>query len=136
MELQRPNLYAATEDGASLALRVALCDACGTINFPPDVYGCARCGAAPENLRGDSLDGSGVLRRFVTLHKPLLPGLPAPAVIGEVALTDDLVVEARINCEDESELYPGLRVQARGHAEEHDGVSRLACRFYPLEVAP
>jgi|SRR5690625_1619112 len=112
---------------------MAICQECNTVNFPANVYGCRRCGAARERLEVSARPGRGVLRTFVTIHKPLVPGLAAPAVVGEVELAEGIVEEVVIQCDDPNALRPGMTLRAVAHEEVHEGETRLGCRFVPLE---
>lgn len=92
-------------------LAVARCDACGGFSYPTDVPGCRVCGAEPSHLHAEACRTPLVLKNFVTIHAPLVQGLPLPSVIGEVELAPGLVEEARIDVESESALHPGMLVE-------------------------
>ncbi len=135
MELQKPSLYELAADGRSLNLLAAVCDDCGYTNFPANDYGCLQCGAEGGRLRRTRLSGKGVLRNFVTLHQPLA-GVTAPAVVGEVEIAENVIVEVLIKCDSESALRTGLAVQAVAEPETNAGQSKLTCRFVPVEAQP
>lgn len=135
IDLEKPQLYELAPEGGTLRLLAARCSACGVLTFPAASYGCRGCGAAPDGLTRETLSGRGILREFITVHLELVPGLKAPAVIGDVEIADGLVEEVMMGCA-EGDLALGMVVQAVpveiGGGEER----RLACRFVPEGAAP
>ncbi len=131
MELSTPSLYTLDDDNESLCFHVARCGQCGQLNFPATVYGCARCGADPQHLSPDQVSGRGVLRRYITVHQALLPGLRAPQVIGEIETEDGLLLEAEIACDNESALSTGMTVRAMVRKEHSREQIVIGCHFVP-----
>ncbi|ABM59577.1 conserved hypothetical protein [Verminephrobacter eiseniae EF01-2] len=92
-------------------LQLALCARCSGLSFPPQVPGCHHCGAPASELHMQDYEGPLRLLNFVTVHATLTPGLPVPAVIGEVALAPDLVEEVLIDVGSEDELRLGMALE-------------------------
>lgn len=108
------------------------CQACGAWNYPAQSWGCRVCGAPAHALQARPAPGPAVLRNLVTVHAELVPGLPVPCVVGEVALAPGLVEEALLDVADESALVPGAVLEPR-HLGEAGGVSPW--RFAPAAGA-
>ena len=108
-------------------LRVAHCAACGSHTWPPEAYGCRRCGGTA--LSPVPLPGTPTLLNFVTVHSELAPGLPVPCVIGEVQLAPGLVEEVMVAVADESVLSLGQTLLPQPHT---DADGRVHWRFAPL----
>ena len=132
--LEKPQLYTVAPDGRSLHLLAARCDACRALTFPAGSYGCRVCGAAPDRLTAEKLSGRGILREFITVHLELVPGLKAPAVIGDVEIADGLIEEAVMGCT-EAELACDIIVQAVPVEIGEGDKRRVACRFVPAGAA-
>ena len=88
------------------------CEGCGAVLFPPQDYGCDRCGGAPEHLKPIELKGKGTLKNFATVHRHPSSSVKTPFVIGTVQLEDGPVIEAVVVCKAEEELSVGRHVHA------------------------
>lgn len=104
------------------------CDACGTWSFPAQAWGCRRCGR--PTLQARPLPAPPRLVNAITVHIELVPGLPAPCVIGEVQLAPGVVEEALIDVASEDRLQAGMALQARAGA---DTQGRLRWVFAPAD---
>lgn len=127
--LEKPTLYRLAPDGRSLRLLAARCRPCGSLSYPAGVYGCRRCGADESQLDPAELSGVGILKNFVTIHRDVMPGFPAPAIVGEVEIAPDLVEEVQLLETDESTLARGIAVRAVAVEIERDGRTVIGCRF-------
>lgn len=121
MKFYKPTLYTADECGTPV-LFARRCE-CGHICFPPQDYGCEKCGAPGAALRPRKLAGRGVLRSWATVHMHAKPYPKAPFVVGKIRLEDGPVVRALLKVDDESGLRIGMPVKAiwvpvRGDATE------------------
>jgi hypothetical protein len=56
--------------------------------------------------------GGGTLLEYVTLHVPLVPGMPAPSIAGDIRIAEQVVEEGVIAVADESALRPGMALRA------------------------
>jgi hypothetical protein len=101
------------DDGGGVSLRGARCRACGTTLFPPQDYGCTRCGAHGDDLAPVNIPARGALTSFATVH--VHRSHPVPFTLGEVVLDTGPVVRAELD----PALVPvvGLRVAARALGE-------------------
>lgn len=104
------------------------CTACGTWSFPAQAWGCRRCGS--PTLQARPLPAPPRLVNAVTVHTELVPGLPAPCVIGEVQLAPGVVEEALIDATGEDALHPGMVLHARAGV---DANGRLRWLFAPAD---
>ncbi len=75
--------------------------------------------------------GQGELLEFVTIHVPLLPGMNAPTIAGDICIADGIVEEGVIAANDESVLRTGMTLKAIADVREALGV--YACVFVPME---
>jgi uncharacterized OB-fold protein len=124
-KLLKPDLYALEDDG-NVILKGARCR-CGYTFFPPQHYGCEKCGstgAAPATLRGR---GKLVASAMVHIHSR--PGREAPFVIGTIKLVDGPVVRALLAGSLDG-LCPGTAMTAiLTSISSEDGKERLDLRF-------
>jgi 3-oxo-4,17-pregnadiene-20-carboxyl-CoA hydratase alpha subunit len=91
-------------------LRIQRCSACGTLRHPPRPM-CGQC----QSLAWDSVvsEGAGSVYSYTVLHHPPVPGYPYPLAVGLVELDEGTRIVANVvDCEP-SEVYVGMRVQAR-----------------------
>ncbi len=88
------------------------CKECGFIMFPPQAYGCERCGTGQDHLEPFDLKGHGVLKSFAIIHGHHFQSENLPTVLGEVILDEGPVVQAMLYCRDESELAIGCSVHS------------------------
>jgi len=124
-------MYIQEDDGA-LRLLFLQCGQCGRLSFPASSYGCRHCGAPSEAGSVVRRPGLARLRRAVTVHQNLSPGLAAPYVVGELELAPGIVEEAVLDVPDEQGLTPGMTVRA---VARDAGEGRYVCRFVPAEEA-
>ena len=97
--------------------------------------GCSHCGDPLTEATRLTRPGQGELLEFVTIHVPLMPGMNAPAIAGDIRLAEGIVEEGVIAVKDESVLRTGLTLKAVADVREALGV--YACVFVPMnEGAP
>lgn len=125
-----PTLYTLADDGHSLNFHFARCRHCGGLSFPANAPGCMHCGTELDATDTLLLPGQGTLLECVTLHVPLVPGMPSPSVAGDILIAEGVVEEGVIAVPDERVLKPGLRLKAIAEMEAGEGV--YACRFVPM----
>jgi len=110
---RQPSLFSLPEDNTSASsLMGCYCESCGKTFFPPQTYGCENCGGLPEKLKLVDLKGSGELMSFATVYKHFSPIIQTPFIMGSIQLEDGPVIEAVIDCEDDSELRVGTKMKA------------------------
>lgn len=78
------------------SLLVAECTHDGHRWFPPDRYGCQRCGAYGEDIRLQPTSASGVLVDSVVVHRYRGPGPNAPFAVGSIRLDGSLQMRALV----------------------------------------
>lgn len=93
MAPKHPALYRLDEHGR-VKLLFGRCGSCEALTFPANAYGCRVCGA--PDLQPVDREATGTLIAAVTLHADLIPGLPAPQVVGDVELAPGIVEEVLI----------------------------------------
>ena len=116
------------------SLRGRRCEGCGAVMFPPQDYGCDRCGAPTALLKPFELKGKGVLKSFATVYQHPAPAVKTPFVIGSVQLEEGPVIEAFVACRDDGELSVGQHVQAvlvEGEKDKEGNIMVDYC-FTPL----
>lgn len=91
---------------------LAHCSHCQAWSYPPETWGCRRCGAPASALTPTPAPQEPVLLEFVTLHTALTTHLPVPCVIADVQLAPDVVEEALIATDGGTPLVHGMRLRA------------------------
>ena len=125
-----PTLYQLAQDGTSLDFFFAQCPACGAATFPANAPGCMRCGDPLTDATKLTRPGQGQLLEFVTIHVPLMPGMVAPAIAGDIRIAEGIVEEGVLAVKDESRLRTGMTLKAIADVREELGV--YACVFVPM----
>lgn len=126
-----PQLFSLPGDLETVpSLNGRYCKECGHVTFPPQDFGCEKCGAGPEKLELKILQGRGVLLRSATAYDK---GNPA-FVVASIKLVDGPVIEGIMNCEVDAELKVGLPVEALlvENGENPAGQVILDCQFKVL----
>lgn len=132
MDLEKPDLYSVSPDGRTLILRAGRCADCGGLSFPLTRYGCPKCGAEPEAVSEEALDGTATLLTFLTLHTKLTPTLPVPLVVGEAEIAPGMIEEIML-LGDEDQYRDGMTVRAVPVEITKGDATVIACRFAPAE---
>lgn len=132
LQPQHPSLYRLAADGRSLEFLYVQCPACAKLSFPANVPGCGHCGDPLQDAPTVAQPGGGTLLEFVTLHVPLLPGLPTPRIAGDIRIADGVVQEGVIAVPDESQLHVAMALCAVAVAQP--GGEKFDCRFVPAQA--
>lgn len=119
---EKPGLWEAR--GGELLLRGIECGVCGSVQFPPQPYGCEACGADPGQLREKLFAAQGTLRTYTTVHHD--QKLATPFQVAEVQTAASQPVRGRLEF---PHAEPGSPV--RGAIREIEGKERFV--FVPLE---
>lgn len=117
------------------SLRGQRCRVCNAVTFPPNPYGCEKCGATAADLAEHALAGRGRLRAFATTFLSQHKDVPTPFTVASIALDDGPVVRALLTCPTDESLRIGGAVQsvlvAQGPSE--NGM-QMQLRFEPKET--
>jgi uncharacterized OB-fold protein len=132
MRPRHPSLYRLAADGQSLDFLFAQCPQCHGVSFPANAPGCMHCGHPLTEANQTARPGGGTLLEYVTLHVALAPGLPAPSVVGDIRIAEQVVQEGVLGVADESALRPGMAVKAI--AAPLAGGETFDCRFVPAST--
>jgi len=130
---QRPSLYRLAADGRSLDFFFAHCPACQGLSFPANAPGCMHCGHPTDAAMQVVRPGEGTLLEYVTLHVPLVPGMQAPSIAGDIRIAEQVVEEGVIAVDDESRLQPGMALRAV--AVPLAATDTYGCQFVPAQEA-
>lgn len=84
------------------------CLQCGRAAFPPDPYGCERCGADVDRLQSISLVAAGTIRAVATVHRHHHPRPETPFTVATIVLDDGIALKAILDGD-----VSGARVGAR-----------------------
>jgi len=109
-KLYKPTLYRTQESGPPVLIG-RQCQ-CGHVYFPPQDYGCEKCGATGSALQEKILQGQGKLVSWATVHMHAKPYPKAPFVVGKIALSEGPVMRALLKVPDEQGLQSGMAVKA------------------------
>lgn len=128
--IKKPTLVMA-EEGSSPKLRARRC-ACGHVFFPPQPYGCERCGQPGSAQSEHPVDARGVLTAVATVH--VHTKRKVPYGIGRVTLDAGPAIDVCLV--DEAALAVGQRVSGRLVAvPDASGAEALDCLFGSEERA-
>lgn len=75
-------------------LRGQKCRMCGRVAFPPNPYGCEKCGAPGDMLEDHALAGTGRIVAFATTAHANRPDLEVPYTVASIALDDGPVIRS------------------------------------------
>ncbi|MFC8044017.1 OB-fold domain-containing protein [Nocardia sp. NPDC057353] len=119
--------------GADGRLRVQECRSCTSLIHPPQPV-CRYCRGADMGVR--AVSGAATLIGFTVNHRFALPGLPAPYVVAQVALTEDARVRLTTNAVqcDPDKLHLGMAMEVV--FEQHDDVWLPLFRPAPPPALP
>lgn len=81
-------------DGSEVLIDGSRCGACGLVAFPPERYGCERCGALTADHEPLGLAAAGTVTARATVHRHHQPTPATPFVVVEVALDAGPVLKA------------------------------------------
>jgi len=131
--LKKPQLYRPAEGhdakaGSPACLNAVKC-ACGHVAFPPQHYGCERCGRSGSDLQEEVLSGQGRLLASSTVHMHAAAYPVAPFTVVEVELDHGVVTRGLLAENPPSDLKPGIRVHSILQAEPAEGGDVLDLRF-------
>lgn len=126
-----PTLFELTPDGRTLRFFFKRCLSCAQLSFPATSPGCVHCGSEIDSAPLETHPGEGVLQEHVTIHIALSPGMTTPLTVGEIEIAPNIVKEAVIGTASDSELRPGMKMQAIANMDEDN--SRYTCVFVPVE---
>ncbi|GAA5232528.1 hypothetical protein FOZ76_00570 [Verticiella sediminum] len=133
--LKHPTLYAAQAESApgARAVLLAVRCTCGHVAFPPQAYGCERCGRDGDALTIGRLDGAGRLLASARVHLHAADYPKAPFTVVEVALDDGPVVRALLAGDGGDVRLPaGTPMQACLGEDMDAGQTSLDLRFVPV----
>jgi len=116
------------------SLRGQRCGACNSLSFPPNPYGCEKCGAPAAELIDHALAGRGRLQAFATTFLAPCKDMPAPFTIASIALEDGPVVRALLTSPTDESLSIGDVVQAVLVKNSTEDGARTQLRFEPVEA--
>lgn len=108
-----------SEEGGGAVLHAMKCAACGMVLFPPQRFGCLKCGAAPAELHPTAIPALGRVHSFAVVNRH--QSYPTPYTIAEVELDAGVLVRCLV--EDGVAVRSGLRLG--GKARQVEGRSEL-----------
>jgi len=131
--LKKPQLYSPTpghdaKAGSPAALKGVKC-ACGHVAFPPQQYGCERCGRHGDDLQAVQLSGEGRLLASSTVHMHAAAYPVAPFTVVEVELEHGVVTRGLLADGQSADVKPGMAVQCVLQTEPAEDGEVLDLRF-------
>ena len=134
LPLKKPELYSPAHEhdaapGAAALLHGMRCT-CGHVAFPPQQYGCERCGRHGDDLRPVSLSGRGRLLASSVVHMHAAAYPVAPFTVVEVELEEGVVTRGLLAGDQAGGAKPGALLRSVLQAEPAaDGGEVLDLRF-------
>ncbi|MGO9450908.1 MAG: Zn-ribbon domain-containing OB-fold protein [Candidatus Binataceae bacterium] len=108
--LAQPTLY--DPGNGTPVLKGRRCNSCGYVFFPPQNYGCEKCGAAGDNLAPMALAGRGTLHSFAIVHRHRDERVPVPFTVGVIILDDGPALTSVLTAAAAEEPKIGERMSA------------------------
>lgn len=99
------------DENGAMSLRATRCRRDGVITFPPERFGCQKCGAFGNELEEILIPARGTVSASAVVHRHRGPGPPAPFTIASIVLDAGPYVSTLLA----SGAMPGSRVN--GHIE-------------------
>jgi uncharacterized OB-fold protein len=125
MNLLKPTLYSiapAPDGGTAIVLQGRECR-CGHVFFPPQDFGCERCGRTGTDVVPRPLPARAKLLSWATVHIHPRSYPRSPFVVGKIQLESGPVFRALVRVASEAGLRAGLALKAAlvpvGDAQEH-----------------
>lgn len=81
-------------EGDRVSIHASRCGQCDLVAFPPERYGCERCGAPPSEHHAVSLGTDGEVLARATVHRHHRPDPPTPFTVIEILLDDGPALKA------------------------------------------
>ncbi len=104
MIFKKPKLFTYLEKEDKLpVIFVGKCK-CGHTYFPPHLYGCEVCGAAPESLTITEFPAKGKLIAHAAAHQHTRPDGEKPLFIGEITLNNGPTITAGLDVKGDQEI--------------------------------
>lgn len=128
-----PALYEPAGEADAVHLLFKQCPACPALAFPPGLPACGACGHPLGDTPTQAHVGPCVLREFVTVHAPLLPGMTVPMVVGEIEIAPGVIRQGIVDVASEAELSIGQML--RPMACVSAGAASPRCVFVPHALA-
>lgn len=129
LNLLKPTLYS-VGDSAHVVLSGRQCR-CGHVFYPPQDFGCEKCGSFGTSIKSRDLGASGRLISWATVHMHAASYPKAPFVVGKIALDDGPFVRALIKVDSEKELVAQSRVTGV-LVPTHDDAGHFDLWFSPV----
>lgn len=118
------------------------CARCGRRAFPPDPYGCERCGADVASLQPIDLPATGTVHAVATVHRHHHPSPETPFTVATIVLDDGITLKGVLATDADTDT--GTETVAVGRRVEgttvpfdvdEDGTEVVDLRFRLLPVA-
>lgn len=131
---REPTLFTAPEAPDVPALKGVRCS-CGYVFFPPQDYGCEKCGAEPSEFTPVELAGRGTLQGFATVHRQKFGDMETPFTVGSILLEEGVAIMGLLTCRTDQGLAIGQPAQAAlvEMKKDKEGNSIVDCRFTPQQ---
>ena len=114
-------------DPEDCVLEASRCTGCDTLAVPAERYGCPDCGALPERIGRERLNGPFAAQTVITVHAVVVSELTPPVALADVELAPGLVRQVVLGVP-EDRVAPGDLLEMRQGAE--------GPRFYPVSGGP
>lgn len=96
-EARHPHLLKPTNPPTIVGHR---CISCEQIAFPPDPYGCEKCGSPASNFESWDLEARGSVRAVAMVYRHHRPTPPTPFTVAVIDLVGGPVVKAIVEGDD------------------------------------
>ena len=105
------------------------CRRCGRRAFPPDPYGCERCGATADELEAIDLAARGTIHALATVHRHHHPRPETPFTVATIVLDDGVTLKAVLTGRGEPEIGAAVEGTTVAWETDEDGTEVVDLRF-------
>ncbi|UUC96738.1 hypothetical protein [Comamonas sp. C11] len=131
IDVSPSDMYSLLSDSHRVAFWFKRCPECSALSFPPGLPSCAACGLSLDAVPNQAHEAPCILREFVTLHVPLVPGIATPVVLGDIEIAPGVVRQGVLAVDSEAQLTLGQQVEPV--FSPGDGVTSARCVFRPMQ---
>lgn len=112
------------------------CRRCDRVAFPPDPYGCERCGATAEDLDPVELAAVGTVHAVATVHRHHRPRPETPFTVATIVLDDGVTLKAVLTGDRPAAVgdrVEGMTVAGEVDEDDEDGTEVVDLRFRVID---
>ena len=123
---RNPELLGLTDPPTIYGFR---CMDCNRVAFPPDPYGCEKCGATPDRFETAALAPTGRIHSLATVHRHHHPSPETPFTVATITLDDGPTLKAVLVGSDKPTVGASVVGCLEPWDVDEDGIEIVDLRF-------